>query len=128
MSYNMRQTDSSFYMHKYHISKAVAAIQELKGKKSSGFAWVDKDFHKHSDFKDIMSEWRYAVLFNNNGDVDEIEFLGEKFGDDRVLFDAIAPYVKEESYIQMQGEDGQIWRWVFDGEKCTEKLGTVVFD
>ena len=44
-------------------------------------------------------------------------FIGEKAGDERVLFNALAPFVQPSSFIHFRGEDGECWRWVFDGAK-----------
>ena len=33
---------------------------------------------------------------------------------------AIAPYVEAGSYIEMYGEDGDKWRYVFDGKTVKE--------
>ena len=57
----------------------------------------------------------------------EIYFDGEKLGDDAILFEAIAPYVKKGSFIEMNGEDGCIWQWQFNGKTCIEKAATVSF-
>ena len=56
-----------------------------------------------------------------------LECLGDALCDDRLLFDAIAPFVKAGSFIEMSGEDGTLWRWHFDGKQCQEQLGHVVF-
>jgi len=54
-----------------------------------------------------------------------IKFEGENNGSDKEIFEVIAPYVEEGSYIEMCGEEGEIWRWVFDGKTCVEKTPTV---
>jgi hypothetical protein len=41
---------------------------------------------------------------------------------------AIAPYVEENSYIEMVGEDGDRWRWVFKNGKCEEKYPEVIWN
>ena len=49
----------------------------------------------------------------------DLQFLGEKYkAVDDTLFGVVAPFVPKYCYIQMQGEEGEMWRWSFDGENC----------
>jgi hypothetical protein len=58
-----------------------------------------------------------------------IMFEGEKSDStEEEMFNVIAPFVKAGSYIEMQGEDGARWRWVFDGETCKEKNAEISWD
>lgn len=129
----MSQTDSSFFIAKENIEAALKAIKNLHGhetiKDSSGphFSWVDNNFFKINNFEDMMGEWRWEVEYNDNGDVDSISFTGEKSGDELKLFQAIAPFVKKDSFIEMDGEDNCMWRWVFDGTTCKEIYPTVTW-
>lgn len=54
-------------------------------------------------------------------DIIDIDFMSECLGSNKELFDVIAPYVEKDSYIEMSGEEGEIWRWVFDGKDYQEK-------
>lgn len=57
-----------------------------------------------------------------------ISFEGEsQDGTEEEMFQAIAPFVEADSYIEMQGEDGEIWRWIFDGTTCVEKVANLSF-
>jgi len=53
--------------------------------------------------------------------ITDILFEGEKIGNESSFFKAIAPFVKEGSFIEMVGEDGEKWRWVFENGQCVEK-------
>jgi hypothetical protein len=44
------------------------------------------------------------------------------------VFKAIAPYVKKYSFIVLVGEDGAIWKYAFDGEKCRIVPGAITFE
>ena len=75
-----------------------------------------------------MAEWRYDITTDiATGDIFGIEFRGEKSGDEEYLFGAIAPFVVPDSYIQFRGEDGAIWRWIFDGQNAHEVNAVVTF-
>jgi hypothetical protein len=127
----MNQGNTAFALKRENQSAALAAIRALSGKgpHSGRFSWVDRDFATRCDnFHDIMDEWRWEPEYDDDGNVDNIEFTGEKIGDDKVLFDAIAPFVESGSYIEMLGEDGTRWKWKFDGKTCTELTATESFE
>jgi hypothetical protein len=104
------------------------ATQTNKGSGSSSgpkgvthtFAWVDtEEFSNAKTIEEVFSTWRWDLELGKSG-VEGISFNGEKLGDDKILFDAIAPFVKPGSYLEIEGEDGLLWRWTFDGRNCTE--------
>lgn len=49
-----------------------------------------------------------------------IQFNGEYQGDDYKIFELLAEFVEDESYIEITGEDGDKWRWVFNKGKVKE--------
>lgn len=137
MGYCMQQRNSIFTIEKENVPKALEAIKKLvekvdmlggggsygpNGKTSSHYSWVDTlSFLKAETFQKAMEEWRWDVEVDATGEVNNIYFRGEKLGDDKILFDAIAPFVEKGSFIEMDGEDGTLWRWNFDGKHCVEK-------
>ncbi len=82
--------------------------------------WVDNLFAKMTHIDNILREWRWIPVYDGSGNIVNLEFNGEKAGDDLVLFNAIVRWVKPGSYIQMWGEDGERWTWCFDGKECKE--------
>lgn len=83
---------------------------------------------KAETLEEVLKAWRWDADTNEAGDIVDLQFQSEKLGDDKVLLNAIAPFVKEGSYIKMHGEDNSTWRWHFDGKTCVEKAGTVSFE
>ena len=63
---------------------------------------------------------RWFFTQNENGDVTYIGFDGEKGRCDDEL-EPLAPYVKDDSYVEMLGEDGARWRWIFKNGKIVTK-------
>jgi hypothetical protein len=141
MGYYMKQRDAKFKMKAENLKDALAAIKkladntsEMSGGSSTGekwFAWVGtEEFLKAKTFAEAMEEWRWTVDQTDDDlewDVYDIFFNGEKLGDDLVLFEAIAPYVEKDSFIIMDGEDGEVWKWKFDGKTVKEYAGKTVF-
>ena len=65
-----------------------------------------------------MEEIRYAVCIED--EVYKIDYLsGEKIGNDFDVFRLIAPYIND-GYIEILGEDGAKWRWIFKDGICSE--------
>ncbi len=147
MGYCMDQTESKFKIKAENRVKAFNACREkLVGKqKENGagggsvsmgnwtphYSWTDNSALENAKtLKEFMDEWRWEITLNDEvkvesdvpiaipSDVTDIQFTGEKIGDDETLFNAIAPFVEKGSYIQMSGEDGESWRWVFNGKTC----------
>jgi len=144
MGYCMEQEAAVFNIKPSNFAPALAAIKTLKGQETvndaSGahFRFVDaREFAKASSFPEMMRAWGWDLDLDLNEETGEIErilnieFMAEKLGDEEKLFNAIAPFVEPDSYIEMLGEDGTAWRWIFDGKTCKtckEKKATRSFD
>jgi len=134
MGYCMNQEETEFFVSKDHLVPMMEAIRDLRGKESitdgSGrhFSWVSHNFHTLTDPVEMLHAWRWEAEQDSEGNIDFIHFCGEKYGDDPLLFQTIAPFVTAGGYIQMRGEDGERWRWCFDGQKVTEQRAKVTWE
>lgn len=139
MGYYIDQVDSSFTIKKENIQKAWDSLIELfKIEKksihdSSGwhYSWINtEDVLNARTFEEAMSEARWDVEIDPlNGDISDIYFNGEKYGgDETIILSSIAPYVENGSYIVMQGEAGERWKWKFVDGEIEEISGRFVFD
>lgn len=144
MGYYMNQRDAYFVIKKENFDKALAAVKALgtKAKLDSGggcwrggdkvessYSWVTtQGFMEAKTLKQAIEAWRWNPEIDDNGDICHIYFSGEKLGDDAVLFEALAPYVETDSYIEMAGEESAIWRWCFDDGDFEEKFATISWD
>jgi hypothetical protein len=141
MGYCMEQQASSFYIKAENKQKALEAIQALAyrvdvdgsgGSYSGGqkteawYSWVTtKEFFEAKTLPFAVEAWRWQIIEDAEGNVVDIDFNGEKLGDDDAFLHAIAPYVEANSFIEMSGEDGALWRWVFDGDEMEEKQANI---
>jgi len=134
----MEQRNSEFFIKKENFDKALVAIKALanetkkmSGESSNGehwFSWVDDyEFVEAKTLAEALTAWRWEPQLDEDGNINDIFFNGEKLGDDFVLFEEIAPFVKENSFIEMNGEDGTIWRWVFTDGICCKIPATISF-
>ena len=123
MGYSASQVDSKFHMDADNIPAAMQAIKSLR----LNFSWVPDDLQSINDFSEMMGSWMWDIELDGEGNVIEIQFEGESLGDEDALFGAIATFVKAGSYIDMAGEDGERWRWAFDGTKCENKTANISY-
>lgn len=143
MGYCMSCNRTNFKIFNLRKELAHKAILELMGKTddfghglyvngrdtTKTFSWVYTDsVLKSKNLEEALKAWRWEVDLDEDLNIININFIGEKLGDDINLFEAIAPFVEDGSYIEMSGEDGDIWRWVFEDGKCIEKNAIITFE
>ena len=119
MGYCMVQSASQFLIKKENKEEAFEVSKDLTYYPSREWAG---DFKDVKTLEEVMRKWEWETIENENGDIIDIHFIGEKSGNDLLLFSKIAPFVDDESFIQMTGEDGGVWRWEFKCCSCSERL------
>lgn len=143
MGYCMLMREADFEIPAEKTADALAAVKSLDPKLDGAtggrfgpgapeqrwFAWVDTEEYKNAKtLEEALLAWRWELISDADGNYCDIIFGGEKLGDDMVLFEALAPYVKPGSYIEMAGEDNALWRWVFDGKTMREISPTLIWE
>lgn len=128
MGYYIEQKSADFKIRKENHASALGAIHRLMDK-SQRFMWVDPKYvHRAKTLSEALCAWRWeASVDEASGDIVGISFIGQKSGDDELLFEAIAPFVEPGSNIVIIGEDQHIWRWYFDGSTCSEQDAKLTF-
>lgn len=143
MGYCMSQDDSDFYIDADKKADALKAIKEqlmtkvdtlgnggcFSGdKEERWFSWVDTTAVLSAEtLESALFAWRWNASVDEHGNIVGICFEGEKLGDDQYLWDTIAPFVKDNSYIEMTGEDNYHWKWKFKLGECDELEGKIVY-
>jgi hypothetical protein len=143
MGYCMDQSDTDILIPKeFHslmlqkIKSIMTDTEAMQGGSWGGdapnqkwYSWVPTEkVLEAKTVEDALKAWRWEASLNAGGDINHLSFRGEKLGQDNILFEAIAPYVKWGSYISMRGEDGALWRWFFDDQKLFEQEGKVIYE
>jgi hypothetical protein len=131
----MDQTDSSFFIPKEFFGPALQSIFAIMTEESSGglqqiqdFRWVSGDeVLRSKTLSNALKAWRWRARLDKDDNIVDVHFTGEKSGDDYILFNAIAPYVRDGSYISMRGEDHYLWRWFFDEGVMHIQEGMIVW-
>jgi hypothetical protein len=128
MGYCMDQIDSRFYICQLYKDDALAALKNF-AKTNDQIIWVNvKKLLAATTLKEALYECRWEVEENDRGDIDSISFHGGKMGNDELLFNSFAKYIRSDSYIEMCGEDRQVWRWVFYRSECKRIFPAMVWE
>jgi hypothetical protein len=136
MGYRISLEDVKFRIRADRKADALAAAKQLKsveqkvGNGGNGtirwFSWMNGvDLSEIQTLEEMLESWRYETVIDADGNVVDLSFLGEKIGQEDLLWQAIAPFVEPGSFIEMSGEDGAHWRWIFDGETCQEQKAKI---
>ena len=147
MGYLMNQLDNYFNMEKETLNEALKVTKALltdEAKEQYGttgyvmqggevtsrhYGFVqEENVAKANNFKDAAEAFRWDMWIDDEGDIYSTTFNGEKYTGSEITFlNAIAPYVREGSYIEMQGEEGERWKWFFDGKTCIEYEAQILY-
>jgi hypothetical protein len=144
MGYYIQIKQSSFAIHKDNLSRFFDLVGEMMSdnavaangnggsyangsKTRSWYAWVDtnavRDAVADRDIVQVFEEWGYELDEINEGDDGVRHYRldirdGEaKIGDEEKFFAAIAPVVEDGSLLDVSGEDGAEWRWMWENGK-----------
>ena len=131
MGYMISQHGSDFGI--WNEVGALRALQRVTTDSQKRFTWFDEG-EDPVTLDQYMVGWSWELerdpVDHHNLDhpVTGIYFLGEKAGEgNNILFNTIAPYVKASSWIEMQGEEGERWRWMFNGKTLSTVYASLVW-
>ncbi len=120
---------------KFHVSaKNVALLANDLRQYVDGWDFTTrcKSFTNDDLDKDIIqmffSGTPWEVSFENNEVVSLSFENGQKVGDSEEMFTYFAEYVSAGSYIEIHDEHGDLFRWVFRGEKMVEIYPTITWE
>ena len=144
MGYYVTVTDSKFKLlpgkdlEAYEILCELNSHDELKSGGSFGgsrppvkwFSWMPEDYPSECPtWQSILK--RLGFEFDEDAVDDEgftMMFYDNKCGDEEHFFKALAPCIADGSYINWRGEDGDLWRWEFEGGTMRTRRGGVVWE
>jgi hypothetical protein len=112
----MYQTATKFLIKSERLPALLAALKSLEAGR-----WVNEsEIDRATTVEEILCAWRWSPTVNEDSDLVDLFFMGEKYGDESALFNTLAPYVEDGSFIEMRGEDGGQWRYYFSEGECRE--------
>ena len=75
-----------------------------------------------------MENYGYSVELDDDGNIIDVQFPRNRLASgEKEMFQAIAPYVKDGSFLEMFGEDGTRWRQVFKNGTCKEVTAQTIW-
>ena len=144
MGYNIQYLHADIFIDAKDIDSVYKAVTNLANEthrgsgfvaqggkiKSKHFAFVDTDGLRQSKtLEEALEQWNWKVGFDDEGNLRELYFLDtQKLGDEAILFETIAPWVTDGSFILLAGEEGAISRWYFKDGVCKTQWATLVFE
>lgn len=113
----MSMAECHFMIRHDKQNEALKALKELS--KNRRLRWASTDIIQNArHLEEAFEEIRFEACFDDFNNINDLDFTGEKLGDETEIFNSIAPFVEDNSYIEMYGEDGDRWRWVFKNGEC----------
>lgn len=134
MGYCISVSVPNFNIKKENKEAALKAIQNLAGQETiqighkPHFSWVNHDFYTIDNLEQMFKEWRWHPFTDQEGNITELEFTGEKYGDDEILFKTLAPFIEDNSQINFRGEDGDKWQYRFNNKQMKKFQGRVSYE
>lgn len=97
-----------------------------------GMSMKNSKFHvKTENFGRVYAALQhhgYVFEVDSIGNVTGIEYVGEILSNEEEAFAKIAPYVESGSYLEMCGEDGERFRWIFNNGTFKEIIAKTIWD
>jgi hypothetical protein len=91
------------------------------------FAWMDADFHLNlKSVAEILENLGFDVTTGDDESIIDLSY-NNKSGDEEIFLAALAPYVKDSSYIVFCGEDYERCRYSFKNGKMFLHNAKVVY-
>ncbi len=126
MSRFVTQSSQYFVIRAERQAEALAAVKEL-GKhadvsQGEWYHWVDPGFVDARTLDEALRCWRWEPVHNESGAIVGLNFCGHRLGQERILFETLAPFTECGSFIELKGSKGVTWHWDFENGSCGEKI------
>lgn len=89
------------------------------------FVGLDWDYDVTcTDARDIFDKLDFFTYVDEHGDL-YIDGFAENMGDEEHFLRAVAPFVEDGCYLEWQGAEGDMWKYVFNNGEMKTLNGTV---
>ena len=144
MGYYISLTGSSFTIPREKLDDAYKALCELNkhdelkrggsyGPREDGshgqievwFAWMDPDYpSKCKNAEEIFAALGFDTSETSAGAL-SLDYYESKAGDEDYFLDAVTPFVDPGSTLEWRGEDGEMWRDLFNGKTRSRQSAVI---
>lgn len=130
MGYVIGMKESTISISLENANKIMNVLKKYIEEKNPDWRWINCQYLKECceryHFDEVMEELRYAIVVQD-GSYKIDYFVGEKLGEDIEIFNVISPFI-DDGYIEMYGEDGDRWRWIFKKGKVETRYPKVEWE
>lgn len=90
------------------------------------FSWMDYNYPETcDDLFEILTRVGFEWAIDDDGNMYNLRYAYEKTGSEDYFLTCFAPFVRDGSFIEFQGEDYDHWKYVFENGKMTYYKGRV---
>lgn len=126
MSYNQYVTNISVLIDPSNfraLGEAILAEQDVMEYSADVSIKIIK-----ADIEEYLNRFCWVYIYEPNGSLSIYQNETSRAIDDEMdCLNLIAPFVNKGSFIEMQGEDHNLWRWVFNGKKVDTHYPTITW-
>lgn len=134
--YSVVQTDSKFVIKRDKVFDAYREVLILgtgannKNLSDIQLGWIMDKLPAIRRLSVVVEYgWGFEMGHDPDGDINGIYYsFSSLTGEEERLFNAIAPFVEDGSFIEMKGEDDKTWRWVFKNGKVEKVFPKLKWD
>ena len=130
MGCSMWQIEANFFIPAENKNAALTALHLLEDEWASARTLTYGGVQvasKHLFLEDQLSEYGWFARCDKQGNINALIFDGEYLGDEKKWLAAIAPYVRQGSYLGMNSDERGAWMWHFDGTAMHEYAGVIMY-
>jgi hypothetical protein len=91
------------------------------------FSWMDADYpSKCTTMEQVLQEVGFDPYFDYAGNLEALSY-DSKTGCEEIFLNALAPFMRNGSYINWRGEDGELYRYEFQDGQMRQLTGNVTY-
>jgi len=77
--------------------------------------------------KEELEKEKMSVKFDEDKNIVDISINDDRLYNKKDLLDNVSSFVKNNSYLEIIGEDGRQWRWIFQDGQCHEVFPVLIW-
>lgn len=95
------------------------------------YSWVNMDelgvAIETNNLPEVFRCFGFVVILDDNGNIDNLAF-NDKTGDEEHLLHSLASFFREGDYLQWRGEEGDIWKEMFENGKIVQYNASITWN